>query len=538
MQSERTSGRRSGTEAGSSSSRPRDDRSGIQKEIARAVSAVAGSGRDAAAHGGDVSRTKSRDTEGRQSRQDRNPRSAQSSGSQKADSRQNQAVSGRKSPSDTRTSGSRPAKAFLGQTDDRRERSIIEDAERAARNAVQPHLRKGPNQGGSRNARPSKIVVEAKNGRGGRVKQYIDPDRFVREAVVVEQEDYIPQNRFEDFKVHKRIIANLIAKGYETPTPIQDQTIQLVLDGKDVVGIANTGTGKTAAFSVPLIHDLITNMDNRLLIMAPTRELAQQIVEEMLSFSKGCGFKIALIIGGASMNMQEKALKQFPRIVVGTPGRIKDHIGQGTLDLSRFNRVVLDEVDRMLDMGFIKDITSILSKVNPKRQSLFFSATMEPEIEGLIGRFSRNPVTVSTRTGVTADSVNQNVIWYRDKDDKIEKLHELLISGDRGKTIIFDDTKRLVEKLGKELAARGFNVDRIHGDKSQAQRSRAITRLKSGEIDILVATDVAARGIDVSDVTHVINFSQPNTYDDYVHRIGRTGRAGKTGQAWTFVQKP
>jgi superfamily II DNA or RNA helicase len=538
MQSERISGRRSGTDAGLREIRSREDRSSIQKEIARAVSAVAGSGREAAAQNGATPK-KSRGSESPVARQDRNPRNARSSDTAKDYRRPNQAAPEMKPSARPETSRSRPARTFNEQADDRSERSVIEDAERAARNAVQPHLRRGSKQGGpQRSARPSKIVVEAKNGRGGRVKQYIDPDRFVRDAVIVEQEEYVPQNRFEDFKVHKRIIANLVAKGYVSPTPIQDQTIQLVLDGKDVVGIANTGTGKTAAFSVPIIHDLITNMDNRLLVMAPTRELAQQIVEEMLSFSKGCGFKIALVIGGASMNVQEKALKQFPRIVVGTPGRIKDHIGQGTLDLSRFNRVVLDEVDRMLDMGFIKDITSILSKVNPKRQSLFFSATMEPEIETLIKRFSRDPVTVSTRTGVTADSVNQNVIWYRDKDDKLEKLHDLLISGDRGKTIIFDDTKRLVERLGKELAARGFNVDRIHGDKSQAQRSRAITRLKSGEIDILVATDVAARGIDVSDVTHVINYSQPNTYDDYVHRIGRTGRAGKTGQAWTFVQKP
>jgi superfamily II DNA/RNA helicase len=359
----------------------------------------------------------------------------------------------------------------------------------------------------------------------------------VRTAKTVEEVEYIPEHRFEDFKVQKRIIQNLLDKGYETPTPIQDQTIQLVLDGNDVIGIANTGTGKTAAFAVPFINDLVTHMDNRLLIMAPTRELAQQILDELLSFSKGCNLKIALLIGGASMNMQQKALKTFPRVVIGTPGRIKDHIGQGTLDLSRFNRVVLDEVDRMLDMGFIRDITAILSKVNPSRQSLFFSATMEAETESLIRRFSRDPVTVSTKTGVTADSVNQDVVWYTDKNDKLEKLHDLLISGVCGKTIIFDDTKHAVERLCKELVARGFNADRIHGNKSQAQRTRAISRFKSGEIDILVATDVAARGIDVSDVTHVINFSQPVTYDDYIHRIGRTGRAGKTGQALTFLQK-
>ncbi len=386
---------------------------------------------------------------------------------------------------------------------------------------VQPHLRNSPQ----------------KNGRGGRVKQFIDPSRFIHEAKPVALEEYVPENRFEDFKVHKRIIANLLAKGYETPTPIQDQTIQYVLEGKDVVGIANTGTGKTAAFSVPLIHDLVTHMDRKMLVMAPTRELAQQIVEEMLSFSKGCNLKIALLIGGASMNLQLKALRAMPRIVVGTPGRIKDHIGQGSLDLSRFDRVVLDEVDRMLDMGFIRDITSILSKTNPRRQSLFFSATMEPEIEALIGKFSHDPVTVSTRVGTTADTVTQNVVWYSTPTEKIEKLHDILIDGSCTKVIIFDDTKRLVERLCKELDARGFKVDRIHGNKSQAQRSRAITRLKSGEITILVATDVAARGIDVSDVTHVINYSQPTTYDDYVHRIGRTGRAGKVGLALTFLQK-
>jgi superfamily II DNA/RNA helicase len=392
----------------------------------------------------------------------------------------------------------------------------------------QPHMRNSPRQAPRQ---------QAGGGKGARVKQYIDPAKFVRAAEVVEQTEYVPQNRFVDFQVHKRIIANLLDKGYETPTPIQDQTIKFVLEGKDVVGIANTGTGKTAAFSVPLIHDLVTNMDNKMLVMAPTRELAQQIVEEMLSFSKGCGLKIALVIGGASMGMQQKALRAMPRIVVGTPGRIKDHIGQGTLDLSRFNRIVLDEVDRMLDMGFIKDITAILSRTNPDRQSLFFSATMESEVELLIKRFSRNPVTISTKVGATVDSVSQNVVWFSSADDKINKLHDILINGKCAKVIIFDDTKRLVEKLGKELALRGFKVDRIHGNKSQAQRSRAIANLKSGEIDILVATDVAARGIDVSDVSHVINYSQPNTYDDYVHRIGRTGRAGKTGQALTFLQK-
>jgi superfamily II DNA/RNA helicase len=277
-------------------------------------------------------------------------------------------------------------------------------------------------------------------------------------------------------------------------------------------------------------------MDHRAIIMAPTRELAQQIMDECFSFGKGCGLRSALLIGGSSMSLQRRDLRYNPRVVIGTPGRIKDHIQQGTLPLSLFNFVVLDEVDRMLDMGFINDISGILSRVSPQRQSLFFSATMEPKIARLIEQFSRDPVTVSTKEGQTVDSVSQDVVYYSGSNDKIDKLHDVLITGEC-KAIIFDDTKRAVERLGRELSARGFKVDEIHGDKSQAQRSRALKRLKENEINILVATDVAARGIDVSDITHVINYSTPNSYDDYVHRIGRTGRAGKAGIALTFLSR-
>ncbi|MFA6506657.1 MAG: DEAD/DEAH box helicase, partial [Treponemataceae bacterium] len=211
------------------------------------------------------------------------------------------------------------------------------------------------------------------------------------------------------------------------------------------------------------------------------------------------------------------------------------HIGQGTILLNFFNRIVLDEVDRMLDMGFITDVESILSKVSKSRQSLFFSATMDKKIESLIKRFGNDPVTVSTREGNTADGVEQNVVYYSGASEKIDKLHDILIGVGCTKTIIFDETKRSVEKLGRELHSRGFKVDYIHGDKSQAQRARAIKQLKSDEINVLVATDVAARGIDVPDVSHVINYSTPASYEDYVHRIGRTARAGKTGFALTFL---
>lgn len=370
-----------------------------------------------------------------------------------------------------------------------------------------------------------------------RNKKFIHPSQFIREATVTEKVDYVSEHSFSDFSLNPKILANVVKKGYLSPSPIQDKTIPLVLAGKDVVGIANTGTGKTAAFALPLIHDLIHNMDHQVIIMAPTRELAQQIQEECIVFSRDCGIRTALLIGGASMNIQIRDLRRGPRIIIGTPGRIKDHLQQRTLNLSKISMAVLDEFDRMLDMGFIRDITSIFSSMPRERQSLFFSATMEGEVEKQILKFSRDPVTVSVRENVTVDSVNQDVVYYRLGDEKIEKLHDLLISRGRGKTIIFDDTKHAVERLSRTLVSRGFKADRIHGNKSQAQRSRAIKRLKDSEIDILVATDVAARGIDVSDISHVINYSQPNTYEDYVHRIGRTGRAGNTGNAFTFLQK-
>ncbi len=379
-------------------------------------------------------------------------------------------------------------------------------------------------------------IVREKGKKGGCVKEIIDPARFVKKAVFVEKTEYSPVHAFSDFGLNERILKNVEAKGYVKPSPIQDKAIGPVMEGKDVVGIANTGTGKTAAFALPMVHKLIHDMTAKALILAPTRELAQQIQEEIISFSKNCGIRTVLIIGGNSINVQTRDLAKNPRIVIGTPGRLKDHINQGTLDLSGVTYTVLDEVDRMLDMGFIRDIRSIFSHVPKARQSVFFSATIDKEVERLILDFAKDPVTISLRENVTADGVDQDVVWYRDNDERIEKLHDLLIKGCE-KTIIFDDTKRAVEKLGKELKKRGFRVDQIHGDKSQGQRTRAIRRLKEDEIDILVATDVAARGIDVSDISHVINYSQPVTYEDYVHRIGRTGRAGKTGQAFTFLQK-
>ena len=377
---------------------------------------------------------------------------------------------------------------------------------------------------------------QRRSGGGKRTAQYIDPARFVKAAkVVIEAEAYVPKHKFADFVVHELLHKSIIAKGYEYPTPIQDQTIPLGLEGKDVIGIANTGTGKTAAFAVPVLHRLMTDKQGRALIIAPTRELAQQIEDECRELAKGSGLMGALLIGGSAMGPQLRDLRGNPQIVIGTPGRIKDHIERGTLKLNNFNFVVLDEVDRMLDMGFVNDVREILNQLHADRQSFFFSATMDPRVTGLIRTFSNDPVTVAVKTGETSENVNQDIVRFGGSSEKLEKLHEILLKGEVSKAIVFDETQRSVERLSKELIARGFDADAIHGGKTQGQRQRALNRFKKSEISILVATDVAARGIDVADISHVINYTQPQSYEDYVHRIGRAGRAGKIGHALTFV---
>jgi ATP-dependent RNA helicase RhlE len=382
-----------------------------------------------------------------------------------------------------------------------------------------------------------------RNGRRGQTSRnrtkkhgdYIDPSRFVKAAKPQDVEKYQVTHQFVDFALHDVLQANLITKGFLTPSPIQDQTIPLGLNGRDLIGIADTGTGKTAAFALPILDRLITDSKSKALIIAPTRELAQQIEQECKELGKGGGFTGALLIGGSSMGPQLRDLRNKPRIVIGTPGRIKDHIERGTLKLDTFNMVVLDEVDRMLDMGFVNDVTTILQKLAPVRQSFFFSATMDDRVSRLIQTFAYSPETVSIKTGDSSENVHQDIVKYLAPHEKIEKLHDILIDEKVAKVIVFDETQRNVEKLSNELIARGFAADAIHGGKTQGQRERALRSFKASKTKILVATDVAARGIDVADITHVVNYSEPQTYQDYVHRIGRAGRAGRIGHALTFV---
>lgn len=398
-------------------------------------------------------------------------------------------------------------------------------AYRSQRNNSSNRRRNGRSNYSNRNRKP----------RGG--GQYIDPARFVKAARPQEEQAFTPKHEFTDFALDALLQDNLASQSYTQPSPIQDEAIPVALQGRDVIGIASTGTGKTAAFMLPVLQKLLYGEAKGALIVAPTRELAQQIEVECQKLAKNSGLFGTLLIGGTGMGKQLKDLRHKPEIVIGTPGRIKDHLGRGTLKLQNFNLVVLDEVDRMLDMGFVNDVTEILSQLSPQRQSYFFSATMDTRIRKLINTFVDDPVTIMLKPSSSNDNIHQDVITFQTPPEKMEKLHDLLIDAAVSKVIVFDETKRSVERLSKELATRGFKADALHGGKSQGQRQRALDKFKKDQVNVLVATDVAARGIDVSNISHVVNFSIPRQYDDYIHRIGRTGRAGQIGYAYTFVQR-
>lgn len=364
----------------------------------------------------------------------------------------------------------------------------------------------------------------------------IDPARFIAAAKEQTENVYVPQHTFADFPLNALLHNNLKAKGYTIPTPIQDQTIKSGIEGRDIIGMAGTGTGKTAAFALPVLDKLLSSRDNAAIIIAPTRELAQQIEVECEALAAGSRLRGALLIGGSSMGAQLRDLRQNPSIVIGTPGRIKDHLQRGSLRLDKFNLVVLDEVDRMLDMGFVHDVREILSHTSEQKQTFFFSATMDNRVRDLITGFSSDPVVITIANNRASENVHQDVVRY-DSNDRLSKLHDILLQDNVTKAIVFDETQRSVERLSRSLFERGFSVDAIHGGKSQGQRQRALHKFKNNEISILVATDVAARGIDVADITHVINYSTPKEYEDYIHRVGRAGRAGQTGYAYTFVAR-
>ena len=384
----------------------------------------------------------------------------------------------------------------------------------------------------------SSRVYSSRNHRPAKVKS-VDPARFISAAKSTEPEvAFEPVHTFADFKFADRLNQNISNHGYVNPTPIQDGGIPVVLEGRDLIGLANTGTGKTAAFLLPIMHRMLKGEATRALIMVPTRELAVQIEEEFRKFGVGLPLRSALIVGGASINKQLMAVDRNPQFIIGTPGRLKDLLDNYGLKFDGFSTLILDEADRMLDMGFIRDIRAILDYFPKERQTLFLSATITPEIEGLTNTILNNPDTISVRKGDTSDHVNQDVIYVDGKEAKEEKLAELLADPTFNKVLVFGETKWGVQKLADRLEKRGFRVAAIHGNKSQPQRQKALNDFKAERVQALIATDVAARGLDIPQVSHVINFDPPKVYEDYVHRIGRTGRAGHHGHALTFVSGP
>jgi len=366
--------------------------------------------------------------------------------------------------------------------------------------------------------------------------QFSDISKFINKAVpVLETESYKAINSFAGFAIDERLKQNVLNTGYSQPTPIQDQAIPHILNGRDIVGIANTGTGKTAAFIIPLLDKILKDRKQNVLIVAPTRELAIQINQELIKFSVGLHTFSVSVVGGMPIFRQIKDLRRSYNFVIGTPGRIKDLIKRGSLKLDNFQTVVLDESDRMLDMGFINDMRFLMSAMPKNRHTLFFSATLSPDIKRIISEFLNDPINISVKTGDTALGVDQDVIRIKN-GDKITLLHDLLSQPEFSKVLIFGKTKFGVEKLSENLFKRGFKVKSIHGNKNHGQRQSALKLFKDNSVNILVATDVAARGLDIPNVSHVINYELPTTYEDYIHRIGRTGRAGKTGKALTFVK--
>ena len=367
-------------------------------------------------------------------------------------------------------------------------------------------------------------------------KSFFDISKFINKAVITEESPvFVPDHKFEDFDLLPLLKKNIEAKGYELPTPIQDRAIPHLLRGEDIVGIANTGTGKTGAFLIPLINKVLLNPREKILIVAPVREIAHQIEEELREFAKGSNLFSVLLIGGASMGNQIRNLRYNHNFVIGTPGRIKDHVESGRLNLSGFKTVVLDEADRMLDMGFIADMRFILGKMGGERHTLFFSATISKEIEKLINEFLNNPSIISVKTRDTSKNIDQDVVQIKGKT-KLEVLKELLSQKEFSKTLVFSRTKHGADRLAKALKLLGIKADAIHGNKNQNNRLRTLEDFKKERLSVLVATDVAARGLDISDISHVINYDLPATYEDYVHRIGRTGRAEKKGKALTFIE--
>lgn len=370
-------------------------------------------------------------------------------------------------------------------------------------------------------------------------KSTLDPNLLVQKATVVASERTITvATKFEDMQLQSQLKSNIQKMGFVSPTEIQDKTFDRLVEGANLIGIANTGTGKTGAFLIPILENLLRNKDQKFqsLIVVPTRELALQVYDEFKKLSEGLKLRAACYIGGTNIEKDIRSLNNYFDLVIGTPGRLLDLCNRGNLKLGRFEVLVLDEFDKMLDMGFIRDVRELINGMKQRRQTLLFSATKDPKQQTIINEIVTNPFLVEIHSGDSSSkNVDQDIIRVQEGQDKYRLLLDVLANPGFDKVILFTETKHLANRLSQKLIDSGITSDRIHGNKSQNYRINALDKFKNGSIRVLVATDVAARGIDVNNVALVVNYQLPMDFDTYIHRIGRTGRAGKTGTAYTFV---
>ncbi len=364
----------------------------------------------------------------------------------------------------------------------------------------------------------------------------INPEHLVKKATQTQVAPYVSKLMFPQFNLHKDLNASITKKGYSTPTEIQEKCIPHLLAKKNLIGIAATGTGKTGAFLIPIVQQMLEKDALTSLVIVPTRELALQVNNEFRSFTKNTRLHSVCFIGGTNINRDMALLKRNPRMIIGTPGRINDLLKRKALRLDSTSILVMDEFDRMLDMGFIRDVERIVASMRNRRQTMLFSATVDASQEKIIKQMVENPVKVNVTSGLkSSDNVDQSIIRVSSNENKYKMLVKLISDAACEKVILFAETKHTVDKLCRQLIKSGIKSDMIHGNKSQNYRTNAINLFKTGKVKVLVATDVAARGIDIKGITHVINYQLPQTMDSYIHRIGRTGRAGAVGTAFTFV---
>lgn len=367
--------------------------------------------------------------------------------------------------------------------------------------------------------------------------QSLDPETLIKKAEPRSETKYDSGRTIDNLPLDQRLTDRIRKKGFERLTPIQDQSLEPLIQGQNLMGIAQTGTGKTGAFLIPVIHRLLTEPNrHQALVLVPTRELALQVQEEFDSLSQGLGLRRTTLIGGTSLHTDRQRLKKGNHVIIGTPGRVQDHIDNGGLRLHTFTTFILDEFDRMLDMGFIRNVNRIHAEMKNLKQTVLFSATESASQRKDIDRLLRNPVEVRVSSGNrTSDHIEQDVVRIMPGEDKFSIMLNLIQQDGFERVLVFEETKRSVSKLALKLKKAGVSVDEIHGNKTQASRKRALDKFRAGNIKVLVATDVAARGIDVDDVSHVINYRVPVNRESYIHRIGRTGRAGRQGIALTLV---